>query len=107
MFRVRTFLIVVCVKGAKLICTYCKSMSIGSVTVGALARSRHIWGTHEHVCPHQHTLFFSKFVKLGFPLSFFFYCPTSLPPSLRANFDVACLCFPFGPTTGNICMSVL
>lgn len=89
-------------------CTFCKSVSIGSIAVGTLARSWHIWRTHEDVCPHQHTVFFSKFVKLGFPLSFFFSTvpPLSLP-SPRANFDVACLCFPFGPTTGNICMSVL
>lgn len=78
------------VKSVQLVHTYCKRANIGTVIVGVLAQSWHIWGTHGHICPHQHTMFFSKcvcvyvclhFKKLGFPSLFFFYCPPpSLPP---------------------------
>lgn len=40
-------------------------------------------------------------------LSLFFSEAVRHPPAARANLDVACLCFPFGPTAGNICMSAL
>ncbi len=54
-------MIAVCVlhvKSMELVHTYCKRVNIGTVIV--LAHLGHIWGTHEHVYPHQHTVFFSK-----------------------------------------------
>lgn len=73
-------------------CTFCKSVSIGSIAVGTLARSWHIWRTHEHVCPHQHTVFFSKFVKLGFPLSFFFLLSHRSPSPLPELISMLRVC---------------
>ena len=72
--------------------TYREPVNIGAVIVGVLAHSWHIWGTHGHVCPHQHTVFFSKCVCVcmcvcvfisrnwAFPL-FFSLLSTSLPLS--------------------------
>lgn len=73
--------------------TYCKRVTIGAVIVCMLAHLGHIWGTYEHVCPHPHTMFFSKsvcvcvsvrlhFRRLGFP---FFFSSVLLPPSLSQS----------------------